>query len=170
MTTESRPLLRTLALGDLDRELDTTRRVLERLPDDRLEWKPHEKSFSLGELGAHVANLLRWARDAVTQDGYDLASGGGWEAPDSAAEILETFDGLRAEVEEALAGAADGTLLDPWTLRNGETEYFTMPKAAVIRTWALSHLIHHRGQLTVYLRLLDESVPPTYGPTADERM
>lgn len=169
MTTDPKTSVRRVALGDLSRELDVTRPVLERIPDDRLDWRPHEKSFSVGELGAHVAHVLTWARDAVLEDGFDMAeSSGRGEAPGSAEEILETFDSLRSEAEDALAGADDATLLDPWTLRNGEQEIFTLPKAAVVRTWALSHLIHHRGQLTVYLRLLDIPVPPTYGPTADE--
>lgn len=158
------------ALGDLEREMNATERVLNRIPDDKLDWRPHEKSWTLGELASHVANLLDWARMAIEEEGYDMASGSRNEPPESAEQILESFYGLKADVVNALGSTDDATMLKPWTLRHGEQEIFTLPKAAVLRTWSVSHMIHHRGQLTVYLRLLDIAVPPTYGPTADEEV
>lgn len=161
-----------VALGDLERELNATERVLKRVPSDRLDWKPHERSFSLGELAAHVANLLDWARRAVEDEEYDMADSGSGdrEPPRDADEVLDTFYGLKADVVDALGSTSDDAMMEPWTLRHGDRELFTLPKAAVFRTWSLSHMIHHRGQLTVYLRLLDIPVPPTYGPTADEEL
>lgn len=160
-----------VALGDLEREMNATERVLKRVPSDRLDWKPHEKSWSLGELASHVANLLDWAKRAVEDEEYDMADSGsgGGEPPQETDEILDTFYGLKADVVDALGSTDDDAMMKPWTLRHGERDIFTLPKAAVLRTWSLSHMIHHRGQLTVYLRLLDIPVPPTYGPTADEK-
>lgn len=166
---ESRALVE-MALGDLEREMNATERVLKRVPDDKLDWRPHEKSWTLGELASHVANLLNWAKMAIEGDEYDMAGPGsmGGEPPETADEILDTFYGLKADVVKALGESDDAAMSEAWTLRHGDQELFTLPKAAVLRTWSLSHMIHHRGQLTVYLRLLDVAVPPTYGPTADE--
>jgi len=160
-----------VALGDLKREMNATERVLKRVPSDRLDWRPHEKSFTLGELAAHVANLLDWAKRAIQDEGYDMADSDSShrEAPRDTDEILDTFYGLKADVVDALGSTDDDAMSEPWTLSHGEREIFTLPKVAVLRTWSLSHMIHHRGQLTVYLRLLDVPVPPTYGPTADEK-
>lgn len=170
-TAKGRALIE-MALGDLEREMNATERVLKRVPEDRLDWKPHEKSWSLGELASHVANLLSWAKMAIEEEEYDMAGSGstGGEPPDSVDRILDTFYGLKSDVVNALGSTDDATMLEPWTLRHGDQELFTLPKAAVLRTWSLSHMIHHRGQLTVYLRLLDIAVPPTYGPTADENL
>lgn len=160
-----------VALGDLERELNATERVLQRVPTESLDWRPHEKSWTLGELAAHVANLLNWAKMAIEEEGYDMAASSSEERepPRDAEEILETFYGLEANVVDALGDTSDEAMMKPWTLRHGDKELFTLPKASVLRTWSLSHMIHHRGQLTVYLRLLDVPVPPTYGPTADEK-
>lgn len=159
-----------VALGDLEREMNATERVLKRVPTESLNWRPHEKSWTLGELAAHVANLLNWAKMAIEEEGYDMAaSGSSGGPPEDAEEILDSFYGLKADVVDALGSTNDEAMLRPWTLRHGEREIFTLSKAAVLRTWSLSHMIHHRGQLTVYLRLLDIPVPPTYGPTADEK-
>ncbi len=168
---ESRALIE-MALGDLEREMNATERVLKRVPEDRLDWRPHEKSWTLGELASHVASLLSWAKRAIEEEEYDMAGPGsaGVETPDSADGILDTFYGLKSDVVNALGSTDDATMLEPWTLRHGDQELFTLPRAAVLRTWSLSHMIHHRGQLTVYLRLLDVAVPPTYGPTADEKL
>jgi len=168
---ESRAMIE-MALGDLEREMNATERVLKRIPDDRLDWRPHDKSWTLAELASHVANLLNWAKMAIEGEGYDMAGPGSTsgESPETADEILETFYGLKADVVDALGQTDDATMMKPWTLRHGEQELFTLPKAAVLRTWSLSHMIHHRGQLTVYLRLLEVAVPPTYGPTADEEV
>ncbi|MDX1568414.1 MAG: DinB family protein [Longimicrobiales bacterium] len=170
-SADSRALIE-MALGDLEREMNATERVLKRVPEDELDWRPHERSWTLGELAAHVANLLSWAKRAIEDDEYDMAAPGsvGGKRPESTDEILDTFYGLKADVVKALGDTDDATMSEPWTLRQGDRELFTLPKAAVLRTWSLSHMIHHRGQLTVYLRLLDVAVPPTYGPTADEKL
>jgi len=159
-----------VALGDLQHEIDTTRAVLARLPAGRLTWKPHEKSMSLGELGGHVANILQWGLMTLQQDGYDMAAGSpSPPAPSSVEELLQRFDGLRAKLDPVLASASDEALGESWALRHGEHVVFSRPKLAVFRSFVISHMIHHRAQLGVYLRLLDEPVPAVYGPSADER-
>jgi len=169
MPDDPMPPVRQLALGDLERELETTRMHLSRIPSDRIGWRPHEKSWSVGELGAHLANLVNWMRWTVEGDGFDLSEPRPErEPPGSTEEILKEFDDARAALARVWEDADDRALMEPWTLREGEREIFTMPKLAALRTFTLSHTIHHRGQLTVYLRLLDVPVPPTYGPSADE--
>lgn len=155
-------------LSELAQELATTRRVLERVPDEHLEWKPHEKSMPFGGLAMHCANLIRWQIGIVQADDYDLAAAGRLDPPKSQEDILFAFDGLRHELIEALEGADDETLQREWTLRHGDHVILRLPKAAALRTFGLSHMIHHRGQLTVYLRLLNLPVPAIYGPSADE--
>lgn len=163
------PPVKRLAFGDLERELDTTRAHLSRIPSGRIDWKPHERSWSVGELGAHLANLVSWMRWTLEGDGFDLAEPRPErEPPASTEEILKEFDDARAALEEAWEEVDDGGLMEPWTLREGEREIFTMPRLAALRTFTVSHMVHHRGQLTVYLRLLDVPVPPSYGPSADE--
>jgi uncharacterized damage-inducible protein DinB len=157
-------------LGEFDYEMANTRKVLDRVPDDQFTFKPHEKSGELGWLAAHVANLPSWASLAINGDNFDLASGGRTKAATTRAELLETFDRNVVSAREAIAGASDERLMGPWSLlREGKT-LFTIPRAGVIRTWSMNHLIHHRAQLTVYLRLLGVPVPGLYGPTADEAM
>ena len=155
-------------LPEFDHEMDATRRVLERLPQDRLDWKPHPRSFSLGQLGTHVAMLPVWATETVTRAEIDLTGDRGQSALPSTSEILGAFDANAAAARAALAGRTDPELLAVWSLkRNGRT-LFTMPRTAVLRSFVMNHLIHHRAQLTVYLRLLDVPVPSLYGPSADE--
>ena len=171
MTTESpaAPTLKQAALGDLEHELRVTRTLLERVPDDRLDWKPHEKSFSLGALALHVATLPHWITHTVQHDVLDLLGLPRNEPPRSRQDILDAFDRNVAEVRTALDGADDAGLLGPWEMRMGDRVLQRMPKLAVIRSFAISHMIHHRAQLSVYLRLLDVPLPPMYGPTADEQ-
>jgi uncharacterized damage-inducible protein DinB len=161
------PLVDAL-LPEFDREMSTTRKVLERVPDDRFDWKPHVKSYSLGELAGHVADLPTWGEDTLTRSEIDLAGGQRPVAPPSKAVMLENFDRNVAAVRNALAGKSDAELMAMWTLkRNGKT-LFAMPKTTVLRSMVMNHVIHHRAQLTVYLRLLDVPVPSIYGPSADE--
>ncbi|MBB4638353.1 DinB family protein [Longimicrobium terrae] len=157
-----------IAFPDLEQELATTRRVLERVPDEHLDWKPHEKSFALGGLAAHLANLLNWTTTVLTQDELDLATQGRQELPRTRDDILALFDGAAARLRPALAAATDDTLNGTWTLRMGDHVIMQMPRASVIRTVALNHMVHHRAQLGVYMRLLDIPVPAMYGPSADE--
>lgn len=156
-------------LPEFDHEMATTRTVLARVPEEKFDWKPHAKSFSLGVLAAHVATLPTWGTETLTRSEVDV--GGARQPPTalpSRQDVLATFDRSVADARAALAGRTDAELLAMWSLtRNGRT-LFTMPKAAVLRSFVLNHLVHHRGQLTVYLRLLDIPVPSIYGPSADE--
>jgi len=155
-------------LPEFDHEMTTTRKVLERVPEDKFAWKPHAKSFSLGTLAAHVAMLPAWGEETLTRSEIDIAGGRPPVAPASKAELMATFDKNVAAARSALAGKTDAELLATWTLKRGGRAIFSMPKTAVLRSFVLSHLIHHRGQLSVYLRLLDVPVPSIYGPSADE--
>ncbi|MGE3801806.1 MAG: DinB family protein [Candidatus Kapaibacterium sp.] len=161
-----------LAYGDLENELAITRRVLERVPEDKFDWKPHEKSFSLRTLAFHLANLLFWQKISLTESEFDLASspppekGGNLPGKE---DLLAIFDKNAEEVRAILADTEENVLAEPWTLRHGDHALFTSPKADVLRRFGISHMIHHRGQLSLYLRLLDVPVPNIYGPTADEK-
>ncbi|MDP9122005.1 MAG: DinB family protein [Acidobacteriota bacterium] len=166
---------------EFDREMATTRRLLERVPDDRLAWQPHAKSMTLGRLASHLADLPGRGSDILGKESLDVARPGGpapaeTQSPklqsgqnvQSGAEILERFDRNVAAAREALAAASDEAFRQPWTLSSGGREILTLPRAAMLRTILFSHMIHHRGQLSVYLRLNDIPVPPIYGPSADE--
>jgi len=155
-------------LPEFDREMTTTRKVLERVPEDKFDWKPHEKSFSLGALATHVATLPTWGTETLARSDMDIAGVQPPAAPASKAELMAAFDRNVAATRSALAGKTDAELLATWTLTRRGKAIFSMPKTAVLRAFVLSHLIHHRGQLCVYLRLLDVPVPSIYGPSADE--
>jgi uncharacterized damage-inducible protein DinB len=155
-------------LAEFDHEMGTTRRLLERVPDEKLSWKPHDKSMSLGALATHLSNLPRWGGTILNDAFYDLASGLP-SAPEKAsrAEILAAFD-QQTKQTRALLDKTDAELMAPWSLKRGGHEMFTMPRAAAFRTFVLYHSVHHRGQLSVYLRLNNVPVPAIYGPSADE--
>lgn len=156
-------------LPEFDHEMATTRTVLERVPDEKFAWKPHAKSFSLGALASHVAVLPTWATETLTRTEIDLDPNRQPPAAlPSRQEVLAAFDRSVADARAALAGKTDAELTAIWSLKRGGRTLFSMPKAAVLRSFVLSHLVHHRGQLTVYLRLLDVPVPSIYGPSADE--
>jgi uncharacterized damage-inducible protein DinB len=161
--------LADMLLPEFDHEMATTRKLLERLPDDKFAWKPHAKSFTLGQLAQHVATLPFWGTTTLQQSEFDTAS---MEPPPPAAnraEILSAFDRQVKEARAALVGKTDAELMAPWALKRGADTIFSMPKAMVWRSFVMSHLVHHRGQLSVYLRLQDVPLPPVYGPTADEQ-
>ena len=161
--------LRQTALGDLEQELATTRRVLERIPDEHLDWKPHPKSWSLGSLASHLANLPTWQSTILGSDGLDMATVPPPQGPPaSRAEVLERFDGALPAVRAAMEGATDEALMASWTLRHGDRVIMSQPRLAIFRAVGISHMVHHRAQLGVYLRLLDVPVPSMYGPSADE--
>jgi uncharacterized damage-inducible protein DinB len=151
--------------------MGTTRRLLERVPEADLAWKPHEKSFSLGQLAFHLANLPSWA-SAITErtfiDLADIGDDGRPKNPTSCADILARFDANVAAARKALGEKMDAELLAPWTLKRGGHEVFTLPRIAALRSFVMNHSIHHRGQLSVYLRLRNVPLPSIYGPTADE--
>jgi uncharacterized damage-inducible protein DinB len=159
-------------LPEFDQEMGNTRRTLERVPEDKLGWKPHEKSATMGWLATHLAVLPSWAGIAIEKDSIDIAPPG--EPPPQAplarsrAEVLEMFDKNLAAARGAIAGAADEHLLKPWSLLSGGRTVLTLPRIAVLRSFVMNHSIHHRAQLGVYLRLNNVPVPAIYGPSADE--
>jgi uncharacterized damage-inducible protein DinB len=155
-------------LAEIEHEAATTRKLLERVPEDKLAWKPHAKSMSLGGLSTHVANLPHWGLITMSQSELDMAAYGRLAEARSRAELLAAFDGHVNALRAALAGKTDAEFMAPWTLKRGDQTVFTMPKLAVLRSFMMNHVIHHRGQLSVYLRLNDVPLPPIYGPTADE--
>ncbi|MGE0639644.1 MAG: DinB family protein [Thermoanaerobaculia bacterium] len=156
-------------LSDYDFEMAGTRRALERVPLERYDWMPHPKSFSLGRLSNHLVGLQLWARATMASHELDLLNPG-FERTDyrTTEALVAGFDAELARVRSAIAAASDEEMLTPWTLRRGDQLLFTLPRAAVLKGMVLHHTIHHRGQLTVYLRLLDVPVPGLYGPSADE--
>jgi uncharacterized damage-inducible protein DinB len=153
-------------LPEFDQEMKTTRRVLERVPGDKAQWKPHAKSFALGHLAQLVSWMPGWIATAVRSTELNLAQAGGYSF-EKTETLVQAFDKNVREAREALKGATDQELEVPWSLTYGPQVLMTMPRRDVIRQ-NINHLIHHRGQLTVYLRLLDVPVPSIYGPTADE--
>ena len=159
-------------LPEFDQEMANTRKTLERVPEDRFDWAPHKKSGSMVWLAGHLANIPSWASIAISQDELDLAPGGKVPAPPppptSTEQLLATFDKNAAEARAAIAGASDSELMKPWSLLQNGSKMMTMPKAVVLRSFVMNHLIHHRAQLGVYLRLNDIPVPSIYGPSADE--
>lgn len=159
-------------LPEFDHEVALTRRLLERMPDGRLDYQPHPKSMTLGALAAHLGQLGLWGRMTIAEAGVDLEVMGrlaAAELPATPTALLSAFDEKMAGARTALHGRTDAELLAPWTLRRGQQTFFTMPKASCWRTFVMNHLIHHRGQLTVYLRELDVPLPSIYGPSADEQ-
>lgn len=154
-------------LPEFDMEMATTRKVLERVPSDKGSWKPHEKSFALGHLAQLVAWMPGWITNTATRADLDLARADGYSLQDTAT-LLEAFDRNVAEARSAIRGLTDEELERPWSLKRGDMVLWNAPKGVVLRNH-VSHLVHHRGQLTVYLRLLDIPVPSIYGPSADER-
>jgi uncharacterized damage-inducible protein DinB len=155
--------------AELKQEAATTRKMLERLPASEFDWKPHEKSMSLSRLATHVIEMTSWVGETVTSNEIDFSKMD-YAAPvvASTEQLVEMFDKEVAKCYDALDGVADEHFMQPWTLRNGEQVYFTMPRIAVIRGMCLNHMVHHRGQLSVYMRLRDIAVPAIYGPSADE--
>jgi uncharacterized damage-inducible protein DinB len=157
-------------LPEYDQEIATTRRVLERVPLDKADWKPHEKSMSMAKLANHLRDMAAWMTPTIQMDSLDI--GPDFVPPPPATntkELLSSFDKAAAEGREALAGVSDDAMMKPWSLLMGGKAVFTMPRIACVRGMILNHIIHHRGQLSVYLRLNDIPVPAIYGPSADEQ-
>jgi uncharacterized damage-inducible protein DinB len=166
------PIAQSL-LPEFDQEMSTTRKMLECVPEGKDDWKPHPKSMTLGRLAGHVAEMPGWGLTTMEETEFDIAPAG---APSfqpgrftTRAETLKTFDQNVARTRAALARAADADFMVPWTLKSGGKTLFTMPRVAVVRSFMLNHLIHHRAQLGVYLRLNDIAIPGSYGPSADEK-
>lgn len=159
-------------LPEFDQEMAGTRKTLERIPMEKPDWKPHEKSMAMGPLAIHVATLAGWAAETIDKDSLDIApvDGPPMEMPKAGSqkELLALFDESSAKARAAIARASDEHLLKPWSLLMGGKPLFTLPRIAVLRTFVMNHLIHHRAQLGVYLRLNGLPVPALYGPSADE--
>lgn len=159
-------------LPEFDHEMGVTRRLLDRLPDGQFAWKPHDKSMTLGRLAEHLAELPMWAKVTIEERGIDMGVGrpDGYVPPATRAAVLQMFDANVAAARAALNGRTDAELMAPWTLKAQGKELFTMPKATVLRGFVMNHIVHHRGQMSVYLRLQNIPVPSMYGPSADEPM
>ncbi len=157
-----------MMLPEFDHEASLTRKTLERVPLDRGDWKPHDKSYSLKDLAAHLADIPSWVDVTVNQDVFEMDGPYEPETPDTVEGLLALFDRNTAAARTILEGASQETLMGMWSMKQGGEVTLSMPKIAVLRGFILSHSIHHRAQLGVYLRLLDVPVPSIYGPSADE--
>jgi uncharacterized damage-inducible protein DinB len=156
-------------IAEMEHEAGVTRTCLERVPAEKFDWKPHDKSMPFGRLASHIAEMFGWTPPTLENAELDFSKMDYKPfEPKTTDELLEFFDKQVAEAIEALKSSPDERFMENWTMRNGEQVYFTMPKIAVMRSFVLNHIIHHRGQLSVYLRLNDISVPAIYGPSADE--
>ncbi|MEP6847389.1 MAG: DinB family protein [Acidobacteriota bacterium] len=156
-------------IAEMEQEAATTRKCLERIPAEKFDWKPHEKSMTFSRLALHIAEMFAWTPPTLEQPELDFAKMDYKPTePKTSADLVEMLDKNVAEAILCLKNTPDEVFMEPWTMRNGEQIYFTMPKAVVMRTFVMNHIVHHRGQLAVYLRLNDIPVPALYGPSADE--
>jgi len=153
-------------LPEFDQEMATTRRLLERVPTDKGTWKPHEKSFSVGHLAQLLSWMPGWITNTLTSDSLDLANGARYSY-ETTESLLEQFDTNVREARAAISASSDADFSKMWSLKMGDKVFMTLPRGFVTRQH-INHLVHHRGQMSVYLRLLDIPVPSIYGPTADE--
>ena len=155
--------------AELEHEAVATRKMLERVPDGEFDWQPHAKSMRLGQLASHIADVPNWIRATVTMEELDFAQNN-FQPKEmrSATDLVNYFDQSLGDALEVLRTASDDDLMKSWRLRNGEKIFFEMPRVQVLRSMVMNHLIHHRGQLSVYLRLKDVPLPGAYGPSADE--
>jgi uncharacterized damage-inducible protein DinB len=155
-------------LPEFDHEMANTRTVLERIPNDKLTWKPHPKSWDTAHLAQHIATLPSWATEVMKTDSLDYTGYQPPPAPESREEILASFDKGVVSARAALAAAGSEAYLQNWSLSADGKTFFTMPRIAILRGFVMNHAIHHRAQLCMYLRLNDVPVPALYGPSADE--
>jgi uncharacterized damage-inducible protein DinB len=155
-------------LPEFDHEMANTRKVLERVPYDNPAWKPHEKSSTIAALAHHVATVPGWTKETFTKDSLDMTNFTPPTPSANQAQLLAEFDKSVDAGREALAGASDATMMTNWSLTGNGQTFFTMPKIAVYRSFVMNHMIHHRAQLGVYLRMNNVPVPAIYGPSADE--
>jgi uncharacterized damage-inducible protein DinB len=163
---------RDALLAEFDHEMGTTRRLLERVPEADFGWKPHDKSYSLGQLAGHIAHLPHWLADICDTETFDAEAAAEQarpSVPESSKQLLKTFDENVMQARKRINDLTDAMLAGRWTLKKGLQQIFSMPRAMVLRTFLMNHLIHHRGQLSVYLRLRNVPLPSMYGPTADEQ-
>lgn len=158
-----------MLLPEFDQEMTNTRALLECVPEDKFAWKPHEKSMTMGRLASHVAEMPTWAVYTISQDKLELTPEMKPFSASTKKELIDAFSANIASARKAIAGASDEDLGKTWSLIYGGKPVMTMPRAAVLRTMVMSHIIHHRGQLSVYLRLNNIPIPGMYGPSADAR-
>jgi uncharacterized damage-inducible protein DinB len=161
-------LTRDVLLAEFDREMALTRALLDRIPEDRFAWRPHPRSMSLGELATHLTHLYYWGLVTLREPSIDMAGQAHPPVATTRTELLSRFDAAAAGTRAAVVDIQEAQLTEPWALRQGDRTLFTMPRLAVWRSFVMNHLVHHRGQLSVYLRLIDVLVPSIYGPSADE--
>jgi uncharacterized damage-inducible protein DinB len=156
--------------NELRQEAETTRKVLERVVEEKFHWKPHEKSMTMGRLAGHIVEMIGWTEYVFKSNELDFSKGNYKPfEPKTSAELLDSFNKNLQTALDALEKASDEEMAKTWTLRNGEIVLLSMPKAQVLRSVIFNHVVHHRGQLSVYLRLNDITVPSIYGPSADEK-
>lgn len=169
INTKPNNMLNQAFITELKHEAASTKRMLERVPEGKFDWKPHEKSMTLGRLTTHVAELPGFLNSILTMDEFDFAKGhykpSHAETPE---ELMNVFQQKLDEVVQTLQNTSDEKMRENFTLRSGDQVFATLPRMAAVRPMALNHIIHHRGQIAVYLRLLDIPVPGMYGPSADE--
>jgi uncharacterized damage-inducible protein DinB len=162
--------LKDAFIAELKHESSMTKKMLERVPMDNKEWKPHEKSMTLGRLAAHVADISHWISDIIHIDEFDFQQHYKPQHASTKEELMEIYQRNLDKAIADLEKMSDEEFKKIWTVKSGDQVYFKLPKAVAIRGWGYSHLFHHRGQLSVYLRLLNVPVPGMYGPSADEPM
>jgi len=167
-TGQSVTIGNTLAI-EMEQEAAIARKLLERLPEDKFGWQPHEKSMTLGRLANHVAEIYEWTTPTIKQDVFDFAEiDYKPEDVETTEALLTKFDNVVSSSIEILNGTTDPEFMRTWTMKEGDKIFFEMPKAVVMRSFVMNHMVHHRGQLSVFMRLLDIPVPQIYGPSADE--
>lgn len=157
-------------LAELKHESSSTRKILERVPMENLTWRPHEKSYTLGRLATHIAQIPGWISRVINHDEFDLAKMQPPVTAENNEQLMKIFEDTIAANITVLESASENLFNTMWTFRRGEQIFFTLPRKVVMRNMAFNHLIHHRGQLSVYLRLLNVPIPGMYGPSADETM
>ena len=162
-------MIRHAMIREIEHEGSQTKKILERIPFNKFGWKPHEKSREIGKLAVHVAEIPRWASRIVTTNEFDpIAARLTLSEVHNNEELIKLSEIIIQKAIEDLKNASDEAMMEPWTFKRNGQPFFTLPRAAAVRAMAMNHLVHHRGQLTVYLRLLNISVPGLYGPSADE--
>jgi uncharacterized damage-inducible protein DinB len=170
-TAVSSNSIASVLIAEMEKEASTTRKTLERIPAEKFGFKPHERSMAFGQLASHIAEMYGWTNHILEEPELDFAKLDYKPfEPKSTEELVAFFEKQYNGALESLRKTSDETFMEPWTLRNGDQIYFTQPKAGVMRGMVMNHIVHHRGQLSVYLRLNEIPVPSLYGPSADEGM
>ena len=157
-----------LAFGDMEYEFAVTQQMLSRVPDDCFDWRPHKKSWTVGQLACHIVDLLWWSVVTLEEDGIDMSKSWPKTEASSQEELMANYEANKKQLLGVLDRTTMDTLAEPWTLSYGSQIFFTEPKWVVLRRFGISHIVHHRAQLSIYLRMNDVPLPGSYGPSADE--